>query len=84
MQLLMRRQGRTEKRQMYYGAHSAFNEGDGGGTVEDVKGVKRLWKMKEERNIPIGHTGNGALLELHDVAGQGPRLVRENVFHLHR
>lgn len=37
----------------------------------------------EKQNIPIGHTGNGAFLELHDVAGQSPCLVRENVFHLY-
>lgn len=38
MQLLMRRRGRIEKRQMYYDAHSAFNEGLGEATVEDTKG----------------------------------------------
>ena len=38
MQLLMRRQGRREKRQMYYDAHSAFNEGDGGGNGTGCKG----------------------------------------------
>ncbi len=36
-----------------------------------------------ERNVPIGDTSDGALLKLHHVAGQGPRLVRENVFHLY-
>lgn len=30
MQLLMRRRGRREKRQMYHDAQSAFNDGDGG------------------------------------------------------
>lgn len=33
--------------------------------------------------VPIGDTSNGALLKLHHVAGQGPRLVRENVLHLY-
>lgn len=80
MQLLMRRQGRREKRQMYYDAHSAFNDGDGGGkggSREDKKGGGK-------QNVPIGDTSDGALLELHHVAGQGSRLVRENVFHLYR
>lgn len=35
MQLLMRRQGRRVKRQMYSDAHSAFNEGDRG--VEEAR-----------------------------------------------
>ncbi len=38
MQLLMRRRGRREKRQMYYDAHSAFNDGDGGGNDRGCKG----------------------------------------------
>lgn len=39
-------------------------------------------KEKGKCKLPIGDTGNGALLKLHHVAGEGPRLVRENVFHL--
>lgn len=75
-----------ERRQLYCDAHSAFNEGDGG------RGCRRRGKqgifffLKGEgrkQNVPIGNTGDGALLELHHVAGQGPRLVRENVFHLY-
>lgn len=34
--------------------------------------------------LPIGHACNGALLKLHDVAGQGARLVRKYVLHLVR
>ena len=41
MQLLMRRRGRREKRQMYCDAHSAFNGGDGEEMVEDAKGGSR-------------------------------------------
>lgn len=37
---------------------------------------------KGKCKLPIGDTSNGALLKLHHVAGEGPRLVRENVFHL--
>lgn len=40
MQLLMRRQGRTEKSQMYCDAHSAFNENDEG---------EGWWRMQESR-----------------------------------
>lgn len=43
-------------------------------------------KIKDEegnQSLPIGDTGDGALLELHHIAGQGPRLVREDVFHLY-
>lgn len=84
MQLLMRRRGRREKRQMYCDAYSAFNDGDGGGNGKGCKrGSKENKKREKKRNVPIGHTSDGALLELHHVAGQGPRLVRENVFHLY-
>lgn len=38
---------------------------------------------KGKCKLPIGNTSNGALLKLHHVAGEGPRLVRENVFHLY-
>lgn len=38
MQLLMRRQGRRQERQMYYDAHSAFNEGDVGGSNRGLRG----------------------------------------------
>lgn len=67
MQLLMRRGTRREKRQMYYDAHSAFNVGDGGGKGRRCKGGRQ--GIYKKQTIPIGHTGNGALLELHDVAG---------------
>lgn len=83
MQLLMLRRGRGEKRQMYYYALLAFNNvdrDDGGATAEDAQGEKK--EGEGEQNVPIGDTSDGALLELHHVAGQGPRLVRENVFHL--
>lgn len=40
-------------------------------------------KKKGNYKVPIGDTSNGALLKLHHVAGQGPRLVRENVLHLY-
>lgn len=68
---------------MYYDAHSAFNEGDWGGNSRGcTEGGRESGKGEGTQNIPIGHTGNGALLELHHVAGQSSRLVRENVFHL--
>lgn len=55
------------------------------GGVEDAKGgIRENKKGGGKHNVPIGHTSDGALLELHHVAGQGSRLVRENVFHLHR
>lgn len=38
MQLLMRRRGRREKRQMYCDALLAFNDGDGGGNSRGCKG----------------------------------------------
>lgn len=40
-------------------------------------------EKKGNCKVPIGDTSNGALLKLHHVAGQGPRLVRENVLHLY-
>lgn len=46
-----------------------------------VQGGKK--EVEGKRNVPIGDTSDGALLELHHVASQGPRLVRENVFHLY-
>lgn len=56
----------------------------GEATVEGAKGgIRKIKKGSEKQNVPIGHTSDGALLELHHVAGQGPRLVRENVFHLY-
>lgn len=85
MQLLMRRRGRREKRQMYCDALLAFNDVDGGKQQRLQGRGARGWGKKEKRkqNAPIGDTSNGTLLELHDVTGQGPRLVRENVFHLY-
>lgn len=86
MQLLMRRRGRREKRQMYCDALLAFNDGDGGGNSRGCRGGGGTGGKKEgegKRNVPIGDTSDGALLELHHVTGQGPRLVRENVFHLY-
>lgn len=84
MQLLMRRRGRGEKRQMYYYALLAFNNvdrDDGGANSRGCTGREKK-EGEGEQNVPIGDTSDGALLELHHVAGQGPRLVRENVFHL--
>lgn len=46
-------------------------------------GGQGVIKKRRKGNVPIGHTGDGAFLELHHVAGQGPRLVSENVFHLY-
>lgn len=43
MQLLMRRQGRREKSQMYYDAHSAFNEGEGG------SGGRGCWESRKKQ-----------------------------------
>ena len=40
-------------------------------------------KGEEKGDVPIGDTSDGALLELHHVAGQGSCLVGENVFHLY-
>lgn len=53
-----------------------------------MKGCRRgtgAWGRGKKRNckVPIGDTSNGALLKLHHIAGQGPRLVRENVLHLY-
>lgn len=58
----------------------------GEATVEDAEGGARKKKKTRggKRNVPIGNTGDGALLKLHHVAGQSPSLVRENVFHLHQ
>ncbi len=67
---------------MYCDAHSAFNDGDGGGNGGGCRGGRKENIRGRERNVPIGNTSDGALLELHHVAGQSPRLVRENVFHL--
>lgn len=60
------------KRQMHCDAHSALNEG------------QRMWGRRQggKLNIPISHTGNSALLELHHVAGESSCLVWENVLHL--
>lgn len=57
----------------------------GEATVQDARGgaAGNIKKGRVKRNIPIGNTSDGALLELHHVAGQGPRLVRENVLHLY-
>lgn len=49
MQLLMRRQGRREKRQMYCDAHSAFNYGDGGGNGRGCKGGNKENKKRERK-----------------------------------
>lgn len=58
----------------------------GEATAEDAKAGRGTGGKKEgvrKGNIPVGDTSDGALLELHHVASQGPRLVRENVFHLY-
>lgn len=54
---------------------------DAGEEGQEQKGKKT--KKNGKCKLPIGDTGNGALLKLHHVAGEGPRLVRENVFHLY-
>lgn len=77
---------KEEKHHMYCDALSALPDGCKGG--EWMKG-RREWGVtgREENKgkckLPIGDTSNGALLKLHHVAGEGPGLVRENVFHLH-
>lgn len=78
-----REERERERRQLYCDAHLAFNEGDGGGNGRGCKwGSSENQKGRGKRNVPIGHASDGALLKLHHVAGQGPRLVRENVFYL--
>lgn len=91
-QLLMRRRGRRNTRctVMHFrhftmGAREGRgwrDAGDGGGKRGGGRERGRK-KKKGKCKVPVGDTSNGALLKLHHVAGQGPRLVRENVFHLY-
>lgn len=56
---------------------------DDAGVAGGGRSTRKIKEEEGKQNLPIGNTGDGALLELHHVAGQGPRLVREDIFHLY-